>query len=180
VARRWVAKKWEEWAIRDDVSVVKCILRLSSVDTKVPYPRAAQVALKAENIDSYWSVTITCAHKKSLPACGSGRPPGGTAPGGTKRVPTRGHPKSQPWHPPEDPIGLLSLKNITNQYDMQRRNRRTWRGLFDFFLKTSIVNAYLLSTWGGFPPNENSNEEDSLSLKNKTYRKFREDLIESL
>lgn len=29
-------------------SVVECILWLSSVDTKVPYPRAAQVALKAE------------------------------------------------------------------------------------------------------------------------------------
>jgi hypothetical protein len=105
VARRWVAKKWEEWAIRDDVSVVKCILRLSSVDTKVPYPRAAQVALKAENIDSYWSVTITCAHKKSLPACGSGRPPGGTAPGGAKRVPTRGPPiktkKNKPTRQPQ-------------------------------------------------------------------------------
>jgi len=50
----------------------------------------------------------------------------------------------------------------------------------DFFLKTSIVNAYLLSTWGGLQPNENPNEEDSLSLKTKTYRKFREDLIESL
>jgi hypothetical protein len=29
-------------------------------------------------------------------------------------------------------------------YDLQRRNRRTWRPLFFFFLKTSIVNAYHL------------------------------------
>jgi hypothetical protein len=65
-------------------------------------------------------------------------------------------------------------------YDMQRRNRRTWRALFDFFLKTSIVNAYLLSTWGGLPPNEDPNGEDPLSPKNKAHRKFREDLIESL
>jgi hypothetical protein len=64
--------------------------------------------------------------------------------------------------------------------DLQRRNRRTWRALFDFFLKISIVNAYLLSTWGGHPPNEDSNGEDPLSSRNKAYRKFREDLIGSL
>jgi Transposase IS4 len=67
-------------------------------------------------------------------------------------------------------------------YDLQRRNRRTWRALFFFFLKTSIVNAYHLQQWGGCPPDENENEDEDDSLIGRTaaHRKFREDLITAL
>jgi hypothetical protein len=41
--------------------------------------------------------------------------------------------------------------DVANQlraiYDMQRREQRTWRALFMFFFKTSVVNAYLLYHW---------------------------------
>jgi hypothetical protein len=160
------------------LSNASCGSPLSTRKSPIQGPRKSLSRLKTST-----AIGVLLSHariKKAYLPVGTGVLRVARRPGALNACRPGGHPKSQPWHPPEDPIGLLSLKNITNQYDMQRRNRRTWRGLFDFFLKTSIVNAYLLSTWGGFPPNENSNEEDSLSLKNKTYRKFREDLIESL
>jgi hypothetical protein len=67
-------------------------------------------------------------------------------------------------------------------YDLQRRNRRTWRPLFFFFLKTSIVNAYHLQQWGGCPPNKHTDEgeDDPLIGRRAAHRRFREDLIASL
>ena len=63
-------------------------------------------------------------------------------------------------------------------YDLQRRNRRTWRALFFFFLKTSIVNAYHLQQWSRGPPD---NDEDDLLISRKaTHLRFREDLIIAL
>jgi hypothetical protein len=86
--------------------------------------------------------------------------------------------------------------DVANQlratYDMQRRNTRTWRALFFFFLKTSIVNAYHLqqwgAPWGGCPPerqqeDEDDNyqvQEDPLIGRKAAHRRFREDLIASL
>jgi hypothetical protein len=65
---------------------------------------------------------------------------------------------------------------------MQKRNRRTWRALFFFFLKTSIVNAYHLQQWGGCLPdkNEDEGEDDPLIGRTAAHRKFREDLITAL
>jgi len=62
---------------------------------------------------------------------------------------------------------------------MQRVNRRTWRALF-FFLKTSIVNAYLWRRWGGHPNEDEYEEEEPDNLDTAGNRKFREALIESL
>lgn len=70
-------------------------------------------------------------------------------------------------------------RDVANQlraeYDVQRRNRRTWRALF-YFLKTSIVNAYKLQAWGVHPPKDSAEEEDEdfLSSVNGAHRKFRE------
>jgi hypothetical protein len=68
------------------------------------------------------------------------------------------------------------------EYDLQRRNMRTWRALFFFFFKTSLVNAYKLHTWREHPPNDNAEAEaeDSWARPNGAHRKFREALVTSL
>jgi hypothetical protein len=64
-------------------------------------------------------------------------------------------------------------------YDLQRRNRRTWRALFFFFFKTSIVIAYHLQQWGRCPPYEDKDKDkdDPLIDRRYAHRKFREDFI---
>jgi hypothetical protein len=73
--------------------------------------------------------------------------------------------------------------DIANQlrvsYDLQRVERRTWRALFLFFLKTSIVNAYKLWYWGGHPK-EDLEDVDPFNTHSPNHRKFREALIDSL
>jgi hypothetical protein len=84
------------------------------------------------------------------------------------------------------PQSVLQPVDVANQYranyDMQRPNRRTWRALFLFFLKTSIVNAYHLSRWGGHPAEDEPEEEEEEEPPNPAsvkYREFRETPIES-
>jgi hypothetical protein len=74
--------------------------------------------------------------------------------------------------------------DVANQlrvtYDPQRREQRTWRALFQFFFKTSVVNAYLLHHWQEFgPPNDESEEAAEARDYQPRHRMFREALIEA-
>jgi hypothetical protein len=74
--------------------------------------------------------------------------------------------------------------DVANQlrvtYDPQRREQRTWRALFQFFFKTSLVNAYLLHHWQKFgPPNDESEEAAEARDHQPRHRMFREALIEA-
>lgn len=71
--------------------------------------------------------------------------------------------------------------DVANQlrvtYDMQRREQRTWRALFLFFFKTSVVNAYLLHKWREFGPPNDKEEEAEVLDHTPRHRRFREALI---
>jgi hypothetical protein len=63
---------------------------------------------------------------------------------------------------------------------MQRRNYRTWKALFYFFLKQSVVNAFRLCQWQGLPDDEEFDEDDPLTGQSDDHRRFREALITKL
>jgi hypothetical protein len=88
--------------------------------------------------------------------------------------------------PIDDYNQFMNGGDVANQLratsDMQRRESRTWRSLFMWFFKQSIVNAFRIQQWSRKVPNDRAEEDEECPLTGHRpkHRRFRESLIASL